>query len=120
MVECTWTTARSPIHSGQLAISDTRQILLELTSGLEDLTRALSSIGKRERHNLVEPRELDLIRRNCRQLSSSWKLSASCKIPYILKNDKRSVDAADGVVPNARHDRVGRRLAGVAHDCDGR
>lgn len=103
-------------------------MLGEPTSGLEDLTRALSSIGKSERHNLVEPGELDLIVHflSAFQLYTPLKLPpvGSCppagrSIPYILENDKRAVDTADGVVPKTRQDRVGGGIARVAHGCDG-
>lgn len=93
-------------------------LLCRLTSGLKNLTRALSSIGKRERHDLVEPRELDLFRCSYRQLQLSEPVH-HIGLPYIFENDKRSVDTTNGVVPKAWCDRVGRRIAGVAHDCGG-
>jgi hypothetical protein len=65
-----------------------------LTSGLQDLTRPLCAIGKCEVDDFIVSREFN-----------------------TLENDQRSVDTSDGVVPNARHDGVGRRLARVRHCC---
>ena len=50
--------ARSPLHKDQYMRFDI--VLYELTSGFQDLTRALSAIRQRQRDNLVESREFDL------------------------------------------------------------
>ena len=51
------------------------------TASFEDLTRSLGSIGQSQGDNLVESRELD-----------------------IVQNDQGTVDAANGVVADARLD----------------
>ena len=51
------------------------------TASFKDLTRSLGTIGEGQRDNLVESRELD-----------------------IVQNDQRTVDAANGVVADARLD----------------
>lgn len=104
------------------------------TAGLEDLARALSAIGQRERHNLVELGEFDLrTRKPARQRDRSLTMSTQrhgiegCKnrgrssegiVAYILEDNQRAIDAADGVVPNPRHDGVGL-LARVTHGGQG-
>ena len=55
--------------------------MAKLTASFEDLTRSLGTIRQCERDNLVESRELD-----------------------IVQNDQRTVDAANGVVADARLD----------------
>jgi hypothetical protein len=61
-----------------------------LTSSLEDLTRSLGAIGQSQLDDLVVSRELD-----------------------ILHDDQRSIDTADGVIPDSRYDRVGGRFSWI-------
>jgi hypothetical protein len=77
----TWTTARLP----EQEIVSLRLVYqiggLEHTASFKDLTRSLGAVGQGQRDNLVESRELD-----------------------IIQNDEGTVDAANGVVADARLD----------------
>jgi hypothetical protein len=89
------------------------RLVAALTSSFQDLTRALSAIGKGEGDDLVVSREFDL-------LLSADKVQTDSSLGYmtthIVEDDEGTVDAADGVVSNSGHDRVRRRLARVGHD----
>lgn len=113
----TWTTARLPGYNISSVSSPPANGSYGIyTSCFKDLARSLAAIGQGQGHDLVESREFDL----CFLVSAH---APSCLLlispTHIVQNDQRTVDAANGVVPDARrhghHARVDISVFG--HGC---
>lgn len=107
----TCTTARFPaIHLHQLTHprQPAHQAKGKLTSRLQHLSTPLRPIGKSQRDNLIEAREFHLQTSqpsvSKRIFSTPLLLTMQIIKTYILQDDQRPIDAANGVVPYARLD----------------
>jgi len=85
---------------------------LWLTSSLQDLTRALSSIGESQSDNLIVPRKFDLFKS---LIDSGDGYVEIAQGTHIVKDDERPVHSSDGLVVDCGFHRIRRGFPRVAH-----
>lgn len=113
----TWTTARLPGYGISSVSSPPANGSHDIrTSCLKHLTGSLAAVGQGQGHDLVESREFDLCFLVLAHAPSYLLLISPT---HIVQDDQWAVDAANGVVPDARrhghHARVDISVFG--HGC---